>query len=164
MSYFNPFIILSFFTKGAHLWCFVFHRCVRLSCSLFLEGVPMRSSNGRNTVGQQLQTLFDVTRCVRLHTLLHVVTCFGELSCCTTFETGQKFSYVKTQKLLPIARSFKYKRPGKTQGFVTLQNNKKAKKDDFSVSETGSLEETIRALPIRVEPIAFWFLIQTLYH
>ena len=31
-------------------------------------------ANGRNVVGQQLPTL-DVTCCVRLHTLLHVVAC-----------------------------------------------------------------------------------------
>ena len=30
-------------------------------------------ASGRNTVGQQLPTLLDVTCCVRLHTLLHVV-------------------------------------------------------------------------------------------
>ena len=32
-------------------------------------------------------TLLDVTCCVSLHTLLHVVAC-----CCTKFETGQTFS------------------------------------------------------------------------
>ena len=31
-------------------------------------------ANGPNIVGQQLLTLLDVTCCVRLHTLLHVVT------------------------------------------------------------------------------------------
>ena len=35
-------------------------------------------ANGRNFVGQQLPTLLDVTRYVRLHTLWHVVAC-----CCT---------------------------------------------------------------------------------
>ena len=30
-------------------------------------------ANGRDNVGQQLPTLSDVTCCVRLHTLLHVV-------------------------------------------------------------------------------------------
>ena len=30
-------------------------------------------TNGRNFVGQQLSPLLDVTCCVRLHTLLHVV-------------------------------------------------------------------------------------------
>ena len=43
-------------------------------------------ANGRNIVGQQLSTLFDVTCCVRLHTLLHVVAC-----CCAKFEAGQTF-------------------------------------------------------------------------
>ena len=42
--------------------------------------------NGRSIVGQQLPTLLDVTCCVRLHTLLHVVGC-----CCTKFETRQTF-------------------------------------------------------------------------
>ena len=39
--------------------------------SLFLKP----RANGRNIVGQQLPTLLDVTWCVRLHTLLHVVGC-----------------------------------------------------------------------------------------
>ena len=33
-------------------------------------------TNGRKIVGQQLPTLLDVTCCVLLHTLLHVVACF----------------------------------------------------------------------------------------
>ena len=32
-------------------------------------------ANGRNIVDQQLPTLLDVTCCVRLHTMLHVVGC-----------------------------------------------------------------------------------------
>jgi len=36
-------------------------------------------AKGRNIVGQQLPTLLNVTCCVRLHTLLHVVTCCLEL-------------------------------------------------------------------------------------
>ena len=51
------------------------------------------SANARNIVGQQLLTLLDVTCCVRLHTLLHVVG-----SCRAKFETGQTFSYVATYK------------------------------------------------------------------
>ena len=51
----------------------------------FYRGIKPRS-NGRNIVGQQLPTLLDVTCCVRLHTLLHVVGC-----CCAKFETGQTF-------------------------------------------------------------------------
>ena len=42
-------------------------------------------ANGRIMVGQQLPTLLDVTCCVRLHTLLHVV------ACCWEFETSQTF-------------------------------------------------------------------------
>ena len=46
-------------------------------------------ANRRNIVGQQLPTLLDVTCCVRLHTLLHVVGC-----CCVLLRkgwTGQTF-------------------------------------------------------------------------
>ena len=32
-------------------------------------------ANGFNIVGQQLPTLLDITCCVRLHTLFHVVGC-----------------------------------------------------------------------------------------
>ena len=41
-------------------------------------------TNGGSIVVQQLLTLFDVTCCVHLHTLLHVIG-----SCCPKFETGQ---------------------------------------------------------------------------
>ena len=43
-------------------------------------------ANGRNIVDQPLPTLLNVTCCVHLHTLLHVVVC-----CCAKFETGQTF-------------------------------------------------------------------------
>ena len=43
-------------------------------------------ANGRIIVGQQLPTFLNVTCCVRLHTLLHVVWC-----CSAKFETGQTF-------------------------------------------------------------------------
>ena len=43
-------------------------------------------ANGCNIVDQQLPTLLDVTCCIRLHTLLHLVGC-----CCAKFETGQTF-------------------------------------------------------------------------
>ena len=52
-------------------------------------------ANGRNIVDQQLPTLLDVTCCVRLHTLLHVVGC-----CCAKFETGGTFRPVKTDRTL----------------------------------------------------------------
>ena len=57
-------------------------------------GLRLRA-NGRNIVGQQLSTLLDVTCCVRLHTLLDVVTC-----CWAKFETGQTFSPVQTDTTL----------------------------------------------------------------
>ena len=52
-------------------------------------------ANGRNIVDQQLPTLLDVTCCVRLHTLLHVVGC-----CCAKFETGRTFRPVQTDRTL----------------------------------------------------------------
>ena len=50
------------------------------------EFIVRLRANGRNIVDQQLSTLLDVTCCVRLHTLLHVVA-----YCCAKFETGQTF-------------------------------------------------------------------------
>ena len=41
-------------------------------------------ANGRKIVGQKLPTFLDVTCCVRLNNLLHVVA-----SCCAKFETDQ---------------------------------------------------------------------------
>ena len=52
-------------------------------------------ANGCNIVDQQFPTLLDVTCCVRLHTLLHVVGC-----CCAKFETGQTFRPVQTDATL----------------------------------------------------------------
>ena len=43
-------------------------------------------ANRHNIVDQQHPTLLDVTCCVHLHTLLHVVACS-----CAKFETGQTF-------------------------------------------------------------------------
>ena len=43
--------------------------------TLKLLGFVKPRANGRNIVGQQLPTLLDVTCCVRLYTLLHVVGC-----------------------------------------------------------------------------------------
>ena len=46
-------------------------------------------------------TQLDVTCCICLHTLLHVVGC-----CCTKFETGQTFSYMQKDTTTPnIVRS-----------------------------------------------------------
>ena len=50
----------------------------KFSSSLFVVFLSLAlkpRENGRNIVGQQLPTLLDVTCCVRLHTLLHVVGC-----------------------------------------------------------------------------------------
>ena len=43
------------------------------SMNIFSCCIIKPSVNGRNIVGQQFQTLLDVTCCLRLHTLLHVV-------------------------------------------------------------------------------------------
>ena len=53
-------------------------------------------ANGRNIVGQQLPTLFDVICCVHLHTLLHVVACR-----CAKLETRETFSYMQTDATTP---------------------------------------------------------------
>ena len=47
-------------------------------------------------------TLLDVTSCVRLHTLLHVVGC-----CCAKFETGQTFQPITLpfKRLMGMCRS-----------------------------------------------------------
>ena len=47
-------------------------------------------------VGQRHPTLLDVTCCVPLHTLLHVVAC-----CCAKFETRQTCSYMQTDATTP---------------------------------------------------------------
>ena len=53
-------------------------------------------ANGRNTVGQQLPTLLDVTFSVRLQTLWHVVACCWELL--RKVETGKTFSRTKQRQ------------------------------------------------------------------
>ena len=53
----------------------------------------------KRVVGHQLPTLFDVTCCVRLHTLLHILACCE--SSCAKFETDQTFSYVQWTQQLP---------------------------------------------------------------
>ena len=76
-------------------------RVLRNNCleGLFTQSQVLLSSivraNGRNIVGQQLPTLLDVTCCVRLHTLLHVVGC-----CCAKFETDQTFQSTTSNSLL----------------------------------------------------------------
>ena len=42
----------------------------------------------KRVVGHQLPTLFDVTCCVRLHTLLHILACCE--SSCAKFKTDQR--------------------------------------------------------------------------
>ena len=80
-------------------------------------------------------------------------------SCCAKFHTGQKFSYVKTNATTPnfagptmlgvVTSVYTELEIEKTLGFVTAPNNKKAKKDDFSVSDPSGSVEKIRALPIQ---------------
>ena len=53
-------------------------------------------ANGRNTVGQQLPTLLDVTFIVRLQTLWHVVACCWELL--RKVETVKTFSRTKQRQ------------------------------------------------------------------
>ena len=53
----------------------------------------------KRVVGQQLPTLLDVTCCVRLHTLLHILACCE--SSCAKFEADQTFRYVQWTQQLP---------------------------------------------------------------
>ena len=47
---------------------------IKMHCKTVLEKCILKPRvNGHNIVGQQFPTLLDVTCCVRLHTLLHVV-------------------------------------------------------------------------------------------
>ena len=69
--------------------------------------------NGRNIVGQKLPTLLDVTCCVRLHNLLHVVAC-----CCAKFETGQTF-----QPTTPNIFLFRYRRSVAQQRWIRLHSS-----------------------------------------
>ena len=61
-----------------------------------LSSVPGLRADGRNIVGQQIPTILDVTRCVRLHTLLHV-----GWSLCTKFETDEPFSSRANGRKIP---------------------------------------------------------------
>ena len=70
-------------------------------------------ANGGNIVGQQLPTLLDVTCCIRLHTLLHVVGC-----CCAKFETGQTF-----QPTTPNISLFRDRRSVAQQCWIRLHNS-----------------------------------------
>ena len=66
-------------------------------CSARLEmtfGCLKPCANGRNIVGEQLLALLDVTCCVRLYTLLHVIVLRVVGSCCATLETGKTSSPV----------------------------------------------------------------------
>ena len=54
---------------------FLCHHCTTTTWNFLISCFVGRTphANGRNIVGQQLPTLLDVTCCVHLHTLLHVV-------------------------------------------------------------------------------------------
>ena len=43
-----------------------------------IHDIQLVRANGRNIVVQQLPTLLNVTLCVRMHTLLHVIACCWE--------------------------------------------------------------------------------------
>ena len=43
-----------------------------------LSSVPGLRADGRNIVGQQIPTILDVTRCVRLHTLFMLVGVYAQ--------------------------------------------------------------------------------------
>ena len=69
----------SCFRAKAHL---VFHWCLYNNVNYYTlyshclySNWPRLRATGLNIVGQQLPTLLDITCCVRLHTLLHVIGC-----------------------------------------------------------------------------------------
>ena len=68
-----------------HSWNEIRYKYRKIMRIILLHNIRMRA-NWRNIVDQQLPALLDVTSCVRLHTLLHVVGC-----CYAKFETGQTF-------------------------------------------------------------------------
>ena len=76
------------------------HQIIQVNRGKYLLHRVKPHANGHNIVGQQLPILSDVTCCICLHILLHIVG-----SCCTMFETGQTFSYVQTD-----ATTFNYVR------------------------------------------------------
>ena len=76
------------------------------------RGIKPRA-NGPNIVGQQLLTLLDVTCCVRLHTLLHVVGC-----CCVEYEPVKFFS-----QQLPTFLLFRDRRSVAQQCWIRLHSS-----------------------------------------
>ena len=55
-----------------HSWNEIRYKYRKIMRIILLHNIRLRA-NGRNIVDQQLPGLLDVTSCVRLHTLLHVV-------------------------------------------------------------------------------------------
>ena len=78
-------------------------------------------ANGRNIVGQQLPILLDVTCCVRLHTLLHVVG-----SCCirlhTTANTDATTPNIAGPTMKGVAASACKTKPHDYWVFLCFQN------------------------------------------
>ena len=68
-----------------HSWNEIRYKYRKIMRIILLHNIRLRA-NGRNIVNQQLPGLLDVTSCVRLHTLLHVVEC-----CCVLL---RKISFV----------------------------------------------------------------------
>ena len=87
-----------FWLKSLGIHCLHY---TQLCVCLYLKLVLIKPrTNGRNIVGQQLPTLLDVTCCVCLHTLLHVVGC-----CCVLLRkvwNRSNFSANNSQQFLLI--------------------------------------------------------------
>ena len=81
---------------------------------MFFQNLSLKPrANGRNIVGQQLPILLDVTCCVRLHTLLHVVGC-----CCVEYEPVKFFS-----QQLPTFLLFRDRRSVAQQCWIRLHSS-----------------------------------------
>ena len=87
-----------FWLKSLGIHCLYY---TQLCVCFYLKLVLIKPrTNGHNIVGQQLPTLLDVTCCVRLHSLLHVVGC-----CCVLLRkvwNRSNFSANNSQQFLLI--------------------------------------------------------------
>ena len=75
-------------------------------------------ANRRSIVGQQLPALLDVTCCVRLHTLLHVVGC-----CCVLLRKVWNRSNFSANNSFPTFLLFRYRRSVTQQCWIRLHSS-----------------------------------------
>ena len=114
-------------------------------CALRYESISPVQTDATLLASQQLPTLLDVTCCVRLDTLLHVVTC-----CCTKFETGQTFTYVPTEATTPNAIE-----SCRVRLYITIKSGKSSQfVNETSVSSI-STDWSIQSISIKSDLLIF---------